>query len=97
VKAGTDLKRVKEDPMPGRTIILPVLIMETKIHLTKGGDRMAFVTFEDMTDSIEGVIFPKLFKEHIQIITPGSCVLIKGNVSVRNGETTLAIENLKAL
>ncbi|MDB4992324.1 MAG: polymerase subunit alpha, polymerase subunit alpha protein [Parcubacteria group bacterium] len=96
-KAGTDLKRTKEDPLPGRTIILPVLIMETKIHLTKGGDRMAFVTFEDMTDSIEGVIFPKLFKEHMALIVPGTCVLIKGNVSLRNGETTIAIENLKAL
>jgi DNA polymerase-3 subunit alpha len=96
-KAGTDLKRIKEDPLPGRTIILPVLIMETKIHLTKGGDRMAFVTFEDMTGSIEGVIFPKLFKEHVALSTPGSCVLIKGNVSLRNGEVTLAIENLKGL
>jgi DNA polymerase III subunit alpha len=96
-KAGTDLKRIKADPMPGRTVILPVLITETKAYLTKGGDRMAFVKFEDMTDSIEAVIFPKLFKEHMQIVTPGSCVLIKGNVSIRNGETTLAIENLKQL
>lgn len=96
-KAGTDLKTIKEDPMPGRTIILPVLISEIKVHLTKGGDRMAFVTFEDMTDSIEAVIFPKLFKEHMAIVKPGACILIKGNVSVRNGETTLAIDNLKLL
>jgi DNA polymerase-3 subunit alpha len=96
-KAGTDLKRLKEDPMPGVTVILPVLITETKTHLTKGGDRMAFVAFQDMTDSIEAVIFPKLFKEHQQTIASGACVLIKGRVSVRNGETTLAVENLKAL
>jgi DNA polymerase-3 subunit alpha len=96
-KAGTDLKRIKEDPMPGITVILPVLITETKAYLTKGGDRMAFVTFDDTTDTIEGVIFPKLFKEHSAIIVPGSCVLIKGNISIRNGEATLAVENLKSL
>jgi DNA polymerase-3 subunit alpha len=96
-KAGTDLKRIKEDPMPGVTIILPVLITETKTYLTKGGDRMAFVTFDDTTDSIEAVIFPKLFKEHAAVIEPGSCILIKGTVSIRNGETTLAIDNLKPL
>jgi len=96
-KAGTDLKRIKEDPLPGRTVILPVLITETKPYLTKGGDRMAFVKFEDLSDSIEAVIFPKLFKEHATLIAPGSCILIKGNVSIRNGETTLAIDKLKAL
>lgn len=96
-KAGTSLKRVKEDPLPGTTIILPVLIAEVKTHLTKGGDKMAFVKFEDLTDSIEAVIFPKLYKEHAKIVVSGVCVLIKGSVSVRNGETTLAIDNLKAL
>ena len=83
--------------MPGTTVILPVLITEMKAYLTKGGDRIAFVTFDDTTDSIEAVIFPKLFKEHARVITPGSCVLIKGSISLRNGEPTLAIENLKAL
>lgn len=96
-KAGTSLKRVKEDPMPGTTVILPVLVAEVKTHLTKGGDKMAFVKFEDMTDNIEAVIFPKLYREHAKSILPGSCVLIKGAVSVRNGETSLAIDNLKAL
>lgn len=96
-KAGTNLSKIKADPMPGRTIILPLLITEVKTHLTKGGDRMAFITLDDGTDSIEAVIFPKLFKEHAKTVVPGACILIKGSVSVRNGETTLAIENLKAL
>lgn len=96
-KAGTSIKRVKEDPMPGTTVILPVLIAEVKTHLTKGGDKMAFVKFEDLTDGIEAVIFPKLYKEHALNIFPGACVLIKGAVSVRNGEATLAIDNLKTL
>lgn len=96
-KAGTNLASIKEDPMPGQTVILPLLITELKTHLTKGGDRMAFITLGDKTDTIEAVIFPKLFKEHAKLITPGTCILIKGNISVRNGETTIAIENLKPL
>ncbi len=96
-KAGTSIKRIKEDPMPGITIILPVLVAEVKTYLTKGGDKMAFVKFEDLTASIEAVIFPKLYKEHAQAVVPGACVLIKGSVSIRNGETTLAIDNLKTL
>jgi DNA polymerase III alpha subunit len=58
---------------------------------------MAFVKFEDKTDAIEGVIFPKLFKEIGQLVVPGACVLVKAIVSGRNGETSLSIENLKLL
>ena len=96
-KAGTDLKRLKEDPQSGKVVILPVLVAEAKAHLTKKGDRMAFVTFEDATDSIEAVIFPKLFKERMADIKVGTCLLVKGAISIRNGETTLAVENLKAI
>jgi DNA polymerase III alpha subunit len=58
---------------------------------------MAFVKFEDKTAGIEGVIFPKIFKEHSALITPGTCLLIKATISTRSGEVSLAIENVKAL
>ena len=96
-KATLTIAKIKENPEPGRAIIVPALVTEVRIHLTKKGEKMAFVKFEDKTDSIEAVIFPKLFKEHMEIAKPGSCLLIKGTISIRNGETTLAIENLKGL
>ena len=96
-RAGTSIKQLKESPEPGRAIILPVLVTEVKTHLTKGGDKMAFVKFEDLTDSIEAVIFNKLYKEQSEAVLVGQCVLVKGTVSIRNGETTLAIENVKKI
>jgi DNA polymerase-3 subunit alpha len=68
-----------------------------KVVVTKKGDRMAFVKFEDRTDSIEAVLFPKVLKEYSAMVTPGMCLLIKGAVSTRNGETSLTIEKMKAL
>jgi DNA polymerase-3 subunit alpha len=91
------LKKIKEEPKNGAPIILPVLIVSVRALLTKSGEKMAFIKLEDKTDSIEAVIFPKLFKQHSLIIAPGNCLLVKGKVSIRNGETTLAIEELKAL
>ncbi|MEJ0054107.1 MAG: DNA polymerase III subunit alpha [bacterium] len=88
---------LKENPQQGLPVILPALIEEIKTMLTKNGDKMSFVKLADKTASIESVVFPKLFKEHQGLIVPGKCVLIKAKVSLRNGETTLAIENLKAL
>lgn len=96
-KATTSIAKVLEEPQAGFPLILPVLITEVKTHLTKKGEKMAFVTFEDRTGSIEAVIFSKLYKDHAATIQPGTCVLVKGAVSIRNGETTLSIENLKVL
>jgi DNA polymerase-3 subunit alpha len=96
-KATVTIGGLKENPQQGQAVILPALIEEVKTMLTKSGDKMSFVKLADKTASIESVIFPKLFKEHTALIAPGACILVKAKVSIRNGETTLAIENLKAL
>jgi len=96
-KAKFSIATIKKEPQPGMLLILPVLITETRSVLTKSGEKMAFITIEDITDSLEAVIFPKLFKEHANLIAPGACLLVKGKVSVRNGEPSLAIEELKPL
>lgn len=96
-KAGMTIAQLLDEPMPGRTVILPVLVQEVRTVLTKNGEKMAFVKFEDKSASIEGVVFPKLYKEHSALIASGTCLLVKANVSGRNGETSLAVDNLKAL
>ncbi|MHB0865993.1 MAG: DNA polymerase III subunit alpha [Minisyncoccota bacterium] len=96
-KAHLNLKKIKEDPKAGMLIILPVLVSVLRPFLTKSGEKMAFLTVGDTSDSIETVVFPKLFKEHADVLVPGACILIKGKVSIRNGETTLAIDELKPL
>jgi DNA polymerase-3 subunit alpha len=96
-KASTTIAEILVDPKPGQDLILPVLVAEVRPVLTKSGDKMAFVRFEDKTESIEAVIFPKLYKEHPLLIATGTCLLIKGKVSTRNGEVSFAVDNLKAL
>jgi len=96
-KSRLTIAKIKEEPQPGMLLILPVLVTAVRTILTKSGEKMAFVTLEDKTDAIESVIFARLFKEHAALLSPGSCILIKGKVSVRNGETSLAIDELKPL
>ena len=96
-KAKISLAKIKEEPHQGTLVFLPVLVTVIRSILTKTGEKMAFVTLEDKTDSMEAVVFPKLFKEHSLAIAPGACFLVKGKVSVRNGETSIAVEDLKLL
>lgn len=96
-KAKTSVAKIREDPRAGTFVILPVLVVTVRAILTKGGEKMAFVAVEDKSGSIEAVVFPRLFKEHAKTIAPGACLLIKSKVSVRNGEPSLAVEELKPL
>ncbi len=96
-RSGTSIAKLKEDTRAGTKLILPVLLAEVRTILTKGGEKMAFVKLEDKTDSIEAVVFPKLFKEHGATLAAGACVLIKGSLSNRNGELSIAIDELKPL
>ncbi|HVW82616.1 MAG TPA: DNA polymerase III subunit alpha [Candidatus Paceibacterota bacterium] len=97
-KSKVSLGSLKADPRPGLPVILPVLVAEVKTHLTKSGEKMAFIKFEDRAgESMEAVIFPKLFKAQGAAIAAGKCILVKGNVSSRGGELSLALENLKPL
>ena len=96
-KARLTLAKIKEEPQPGMLLILPVLVAEVRSILTKGGEKMTFIKLEDKTDSIEAVVFPKLYKEHAGAITAGACLLVKGKVSNRNGELSIAIDDLKPL
>ncbi len=96
-KTSLSLRTIKGDPRPGMPVILPILVTDVRTILTKSGEKMAFLKLEDKTESLEAVAFPKLFKEHAGIITADSCLLIKGKVSVRNGEPSLALEDIKPL
>ncbi len=96
-KAKFSISKMKEEPRAGMLIILPALILLTRTILTKSGEKMAFITLEDLTGSVEAVVFPKLFKEHAQALVPGACLLVKGKVSVRNGEPSIAIDDIKPL
>lgn len=96
-KASVTIKNIRENPRPGLSIILPLLVSDVRTILTKSGEKMAFVKFEDRTETIEGVMFPKLYKEHGALLMPGKCVLVKATISNRNNELSLALDNIKAL
>ncbi len=96
-KANVTLGGIREEPRPGLPLIVPVLISDVRTILTKKGEKMAFIKLEDKTGSMEAVVFPKLYKDHAATLVAGKCILIKGTVSSRNGELSLALDNLKAL
>ncbi|MFH1091029.1 MAG: DNA polymerase III subunit alpha, partial [Pseudomonadota bacterium] len=78
----TDANAERVRDMPDKSQVrLGGVVAEVQVKLTKKGDRMAFVTLEDMTGLIEVVVFPDLYQacqEHLEQDEP---VLVVGEIS----------------
>jgi DNA polymerase III subunit alpha len=85
------------DKRAGIPVVTCGMISTVRELLTKKGDRMAFVALADQTDSIEMVLFPDTYSEVRDLIVPGTCVAVKGRLSIRNDEVSIAAERVKAL
>jgi DNA polymerase-3 subunit alpha len=81
----------------GTTVVTTGLIESVRELLTKKGDKMAFIKLVDQTDSIELTAFPQTYLEQKDILTPGTCVAIKGKLDFRNDEPSILIDRAKAL
>jgi DNA polymerase-3 subunit alpha len=56
------------------------IIATVKSMLTKKGDRMAYLTVEDLHGTAEVIVFPDLFKTAGELITPERIVRITGTI-----------------
>ncbi len=92
-----DIKKTKEKLAPDTQTTLSGIVDLRHEILTKNGEKMAFITIADYGDTIEAVAFPRVLKEYDKILTTGSCIILKGRTSHRNGEHSFIIEAAKAL
>jgi DNA polymerase-3 subunit alpha len=77
---GTDRLAACQDK---ETVALCVIVTAIKeITTKKNGERMAFVTLEDMAGTVEAVAFPELYKANLLHLVKGAAILVKGQVDV---------------
>jgi hypothetical protein len=43
------------------------------------------------------VLFPETYRSYQTLLVPGSCIAVKGKLSIRNGEPSIAAEAVKSL
>jgi DNA polymerase-3 subunit alpha len=64
----------------GKEVKLCGIIAGVKSMLTKKGDRMAYLTLEDLQGTVEIIVFPDLFKTGGELIAPERLVRITGTI-----------------
>lgn len=73
-------------------VILGVLITNIKRITTKKGDRMAFLSVEDKSGTIDVIIFPRTYEEIKDTFEANKPILIAGRVNVRDEEKSIILE-----
>ena len=56
------------------------IVTNVKEIMTRKGDRMAFARLEDLTGSVEVIVFSDLYRKHSGIISSGTPILVTGRL-----------------
>jgi len=84
----------KNDPTK-RNLTIAGLISEKKAILTKKGDRMAFVTIEDLSGKIECLVFPKTYAEYFEFLESDEPLIIEGYVKLSEDRRSFFVNKIR--
>jgi len=78
-------------------IKLLVMLAGIKPHITKKGDRMAFLQVEDMTGQVDAVVFPKVYEEIKDLLIENALLVLTGKVEHKDDESQLLVDSAEAV
>ena len=78
----------------GETIRIGGMIRKTKTIKTKKGDLMAFVTIEDLLDSIEVTVFSSVYKKIHDFLIDDNPIVLQGQVQKDEKSVKILVDSL---
>ncbi len=85
------LKKDKE------TVRLCAIITAVKEITTRSGERMAFLTLEDLAGTVEAVAFPEVYRQHMLDLVKDAAVLVRGQVDHAEETVKLLLTEVRPL
>jgi DNA polymerase III subunit alpha len=80
----------------GEVITVGGIVSSVRHMTTKRGDAMVFLQFEDVTGSVETVVFNATFEKSRELCTSDRILIVKGRIDRKEGETKLVALELNA-
>ena len=80
----------------GDSVKILCTLQERKLHVTKKGDKMCFLTLSDDTGEIEAVVFPDIFAISGPRLTTDRILLINGRISVKDDSVSIVCGSIAA-
>jgi error-prone DNA polymerase len=81
----------------GRRVTLTAWAITGKEVITRNGDPMEFISFEDETAIFETTFFPKTYKRFCQILDMSRPYLLTGRVEEQHGAVSLNVVDVRRL
>ncbi|MFZ5802737.1 MAG: DNA polymerase III subunit alpha [Candidatus Omnitrophota bacterium] len=78
-------------------VTLGGIVDNIKEILTKKGDKMAFLTFQDLSGSCEIVVFPEVYKNSSSCLVKDATLFVKGKVNAREDTPKVLAEEIVSL
>lgn len=77
-----------------RTLVSCVVMLSlVREIVTKKGDRMAFLTLEDRSGEVEGVVFPRSFEKLAPLLIQDQSMILWGKADSRDDKVQLIVED----
>ena len=77
----------------GRQVTMAGLVTSVRPHMTRSNKQMAFAEIEDLSGSIEVVIWPSTWDETKSLWQPERILLVRGKIDAQGGEPKLLCDD----
>ncbi|TYO96243.1 DNA polymerase III subunit alpha [Desulfallas thermosapovorans] len=78
-------------------VVVGGILSTVKKITTKKGDSMAFANLEDLSGTVELVIFPRCYQQYASLLKVDSPVLAKGVTSINGEEVKVIVDTLETM
>jgi DNA polymerase-3 subunit alpha len=88
---------ITDEDVGTRTHIAGIIVNVKKIFTKAGNNEMAFVKIEDLTGTMEVVVFPKIFAGTSTLLSADTVVDISGKIDEKDEKKTLLADGVKKI
>jgi DNA polymerase-3 subunit alpha len=85
------------DKPPMETVVAGMITDIREIFTKKNNDKMAFIKVQDLSETMEIVIFPKSYDDMRQFLKVDNLVMIKGKITDREGQRSMIADKMQNL
>ncbi|MGI6225029.1 MAG: DNA polymerase III subunit alpha [Peptococcales bacterium] len=78
----------------GTRLVIGGVITSLRRSVTKKGETMAYCTLEDLTGTIEVLVFPRVFEQYHHLIETDEVVLVRGRINLQEDSPKFFAEEI---